>query len=47
MDKNFLKRLDVLKKSHEKLIDRPNEKAEEDNGKGKTENGKWKARLKR
>ena len=32
MDKNFLKRLDMLKKSHEKLIDRPNEKAEEENG---------------
>src|SRR4051812_8104547 len=32
MDKNFLKRLDMLKKSHQQLIDRPNEKAEEENG---------------
>jgi 4-O-beta-D-mannosyl-D-glucose phosphorylase len=32
MDKNFLKRLEMLEKSHEKLIDRTNEKGEEENG---------------
>ncbi|WP_305068083.1 glycoside hydrolase family 130 protein [Longitalea arenae] len=32
MDKNFLTRLEMLKKAHEKLITRPNEKAEEENG---------------
>ena len=32
MDKNFLKRLEMLKTSHEKLINRTNEKAEEENG---------------
>jgi 4-O-beta-D-mannosyl-D-glucose phosphorylase len=32
MDKNFLKRLEMLKTSHEKLINRTNEKAEEQNG---------------
>ena len=32
MDKNFLKRLEMLEKLHEKLIDRPNEKMEEENG---------------
>lgn len=32
MDKNFLTRLDMLKKAHEKLISRTNEKAEENNG---------------
>lgn len=32
MDKNFLTRLDMLKKSHEKLVSRTNEKSEENNG---------------
>jgi 4-O-beta-D-mannosyl-D-glucose phosphorylase len=32
MDKNFLKRLEMLEKSHEKLINRTNEKGEEENG---------------
>src|SRR5688572_18063011 len=32
MDKNFLKRLEMLKTSHEKLINRINEKVEEENG---------------
>jgi 4-O-beta-D-mannosyl-D-glucose phosphorylase len=32
MDKNFLSRLEMLKKSYEKLINRRNEKVEEDNG---------------
>src|SRR5690349_24038816 len=32
MDKNFLKRLEMLKTSHEKLINRTNEKVEEENG---------------
>jgi len=32
MDKNFLTRLDMLKKAHEKLINRTNEKFEEENG---------------
>ncbi|MFL5745780.1 MAG: glycosidase [Niastella sp.] len=32
MDTNFLKRLEMLEKSHEKLINRANEKREEDNG---------------
>ena len=32
MDKNFLTRLDMLKKSHEKLVSRTNEKVEENNG---------------
>ena len=32
MDKNFLKRLEMLEKTHESLINRTNEKAEESNG---------------
>jgi 4-O-beta-D-mannosyl-D-glucose phosphorylase len=32
MDKNFLTRLDMLKKAHEKLVSRTNEKSEENNG---------------
>lgn len=32
MDKNFLTRLEMLKKAHENLITRTNEKAEEENG---------------
>ncbi|HEX6430017.1 MAG TPA: glycosidase [Niastella sp.] len=32
MDKNFLKRLEMLKTSHEKLINRTNQKVEEENG---------------
>lgn len=32
MDKNFLKRLEMLEKSHKELIDRPNEKAAAGNG---------------
>lgn len=32
MDKNFLKRLEMLKKSYEQLINRTNEKVEEENG---------------
>src|SRR5215211_6045925 len=32
MDKNFLKRLEMLEKTHEALINRTNEKAEENNG---------------
>ncbi|HEY8897791.1 MAG TPA: glycosidase [Niastella sp.] len=32
MDKNFLTRLDMLKKAHEKLISRTNERSEENNG---------------
>ena len=32
MDKNFLTRLDMLKKSHEKLVSRTNERVEENNG---------------
>jgi 4-O-beta-D-mannosyl-D-glucose phosphorylase len=32
MDKNFLTRLEMLKKSYEQLINRPNEKVEEENG---------------
>jgi 4-O-beta-D-mannosyl-D-glucose phosphorylase len=32
MDKNFLTRLDMLKKAHEKLVSRTNERSEENNG---------------
>src|SRR6516164_9537211 len=32
MDKNFLQRLEMLETSHEKLINRTNEKMEEENG---------------
>jgi 4-O-beta-D-mannosyl-D-glucose phosphorylase len=32
MDKNFLQRLDVLKEAHEKLVSRPNEKVDDNNG---------------
>ncbi|HUP11946.1 MAG TPA: glycosidase, partial [Niastella sp.] len=32
MDKNFLTRLEMLKKAHEKLINRTNERSEENNG---------------
>lgn len=32
MDKNFLKRLEMLEKSHKELINRPNEKADAGNG---------------
>src|ERR1044072_8238703 len=32
MDKHFMKRLDVLTKAYEKLVNRTNERAEQDNG---------------
>src|SRR5687768_7445598 len=32
MDKNFLTRLEMLKKAHEKLISRTNERSEDENG---------------